>query len=257
MLAIFLRQWFVLRSLSLGFLLEKTSASFSTFFNFCNSSSFLFLSLEGPIFDLCEKQINQAQSERTALALKCRSEEDKLKLLSNQLEAQEKHKTEYLKRYEDAINDKQKISDDLAIRLSNLRSKYTTLEERCTAISKDLDLARRESADCRVKYEKSVQNQRTKDDKLLSHITSLESRYSGAEGKYEAAHEQATSAQEEALEWRRKYEVAAAQAKSALERVALIQDKVNNMAQERVDTVRAEFANFLAEKVGLFWNINA
>ncbi|KAF3332589.1 guanylate-binding protein 4-like protein [Carex littledalei] len=217
---------------------------------------FLRQCLEGPIFDLCAKQINQAQSERTALALKCRSEEDKLKLLSNQLEAQEKHKTEYLKRYEDAINDKQKISDDLAIRLSNLRSKYTTLEERCTAISKDLDLARRESADWRVKYEKSVQNQRTKDDKLLSHITSLESRHSGAEGKYEAAHEQATSAQEEALEWRRKYEVAAAQAKSALERVALVQDKINNMAQERVDTVRAEFADFLAEKEEEIKNLN-
>lgn len=207
--------------------------------------------------DLCSKQINQAESERTALALKCRSEEDKLKLLSKQLEAQEQHKTEYLKRYEDAINDKQKISDNLAIHLSNLRSKYSTLQERCTAISKDLDLARQESSNWRVKYEKSVQDHRAKDDILLSQITSLESRYSGSEGKYEAAREQVTSAQEEALEWRRKYEVAAAQAKSALEKVALVQDKINSMAQERVDTVRAEFVDFLAEKVGLCWNFNS
>jgi chromosome segregation ATPase len=227
------------------------SVSFSTIVT--SITSFIF-SLEGSILDLCAKQINQAESERTALALKCRSEEDKLKLLTYQLEAQEKHKAEYLKRYEDAINDKQKISDDLAIRLTNLRSKYSTLEERCTAISKDLDVARHESSNWRVKYEKSVHDHRVKDDMFLSQITSLETRYSGAEGKYEAAHEQATFAQEEALEWRHKYEVAAAQAKSALEKVALVQDKINSMAQERVDTVRAEFVDLLAEKVGLCWN---
>ncbi|KAJ4770225.1 Guanylate-binding protein [Rhynchospora pubera] len=217
---------------------------------------FLRQCLEGPILDLCTKQINLAESERTALALKCRSDEDKLKLLSKQLEAQEKHKTEYLKRYEDAINDKLKISEDLAIRLSNLRSKYATLEERCTAISKDLDLARQESSNWRTKYEKSVQEHRAEGDKLISQIASLEARYSGAEGKYEAAREQATSAQEEALEWRHKYEVAAAQAKSALERVALVQDKINSMAQERVDSVRAEFADFLAEKEEEIKNLN-
>lgn len=67
-------------------------------------------SLEGPILDLIKKQIDQIGSERSSLALKCRSIEDKMGLLSKQLEASETYKSEYLKRYEDAINDKKKLA---------------------------------------------------------------------------------------------------------------------------------------------------
>jgi len=67
---------------------------------------FYFCCLEGPVLDLLKKQLDQAESERGALLLKCRLNEDKLELLKKQLDANEKHKAEYLKCYEEVINKK-------------------------------------------------------------------------------------------------------------------------------------------------------
>jgi chromosome segregation ATPase len=87
-------------------------------------------------------------------------------------------------------------------------------------------------------------------------LASLESRYSSAEGKLGAAREQAASAQEEAAEWRKKYETAALQAKTALERLASVQEQINKIAQERESAIRAEFAIHLEEKViSIFFNL--
>ncbi|CAL9081572.1 unnamed protein product [Musa textilis] len=73
-----------------------------------SSLASLSCSLEGPIKDVFEKQLHQTDSERSILALKCCSNEDKLGLLKKQLAANEKHRSEYMKRYEDAIIDKKK-----------------------------------------------------------------------------------------------------------------------------------------------------
>ncbi|OAY84251.1 Guanylate-binding protein 2 [Ananas comosus] len=213
--------------------------------------------IEGPIMDLFIKQLNQAESERSALALKCRSNEDKLELLKKHHEANEKQRSEYLKRYEEATADKQKVSDDLSGRISNLRSKCSTLEERCMSISKELDLARRESSDWRVKYEQSLLEQKNEEEKFAAQRAALESRYSAAEGKLAAAREQAASADEEASEWRQKYEMAAAQAKSALERASAVQEKTNKLAQDREDVIRAELAAQFKEKEEQIKNMKA
>nr|CAD1839225.1 unnamed protein product [Ananas comosus var. bracteatus] len=213
--------------------------------------------IEGPIMDLFIKQLNQAESERSALALKCRSNEDKLELLKKHHEANEKQRSEYLKRYEEATADKQKVSDDLSGRIANLRSKCSTLEERCMSISKELDLARRESSDWRVKYEQSLLEQKNEEEKFAAQRAALESRYSAAEGKLAAAREQAASADEEASEWRQKYEMAAAQAKSALERASAVQEKTNKLAQDREDVIRAELAAQFKEKEEQIKNLKA
>ncbi|MCH80038.1 guanylate-binding protein 3-like, partial [Trifolium medium] len=91
---------------------------------------FLQQSLEGPVLDLIKKQMDRIGSEKSSIMLKCRSIEDKMGLLNKQLEASEKYKSEYLKRYEDAITDKKRISDDYMNRISNLQSKCSSLEER-------------------------------------------------------------------------------------------------------------------------------
>ncbi|KAL6640314.1 hypothetical protein ACP70R_022163 [Stipagrostis hirtigluma subsp. patula] len=211
-------------------------------------AAFLRQCLEGPILDLCLKLINEAEAERTSFGLRCRSNEDKLELLQKQLEASETQKSEYLKRYETAITEKQKVSADLSGHLSNLRTKCSTLEERCVSISKELDHVRHECSDWRAKYEQSVSKHKGEQDRFLAQLASLESRYSSAEGKLGAAREQAASAQDEAAEWKKKYETAAAQAKTALEKLASVQEQINKIAQERESSIRQEFATHLEEK---------
>ncbi|CAN6231439.1 unnamed protein product [Urochloa humidicola] len=183
-------------------------------------AAFLRQCLEGHILDLCLKLINEAESERTSFALRCRSNEDQLELLKKQLEASEAHKSEYIKRYETAVSEKQRTSADLSGHLANLRTKCSTLEERCVSISKELDHVRHECTDWRAKYEQSASQHKGEQDRYVAQLASLESRYSSAEGKLGAAREQAASAQDEAAEWKKKYETAAAQAKTALERLA-------------------------------------
>jgi len=204
--------------------------------------------LEGPILDLCLKLINETESERTSFTLRCRSNEDQLELLKKQLEANEAHKSEYLKRYEASISEKQRATADLSGNLANLRTKCSTLEERCVSISKELDHVRHECTDWRVKYEQSVSQHKAEQDRFVAQLASLKSRHSSAEGKLGAAQEQAASAQDEAAEWKKKYEMATLQAKTALERLASVQEQINKIAQERESAIREEFASHLEEK---------
>lgn len=63
-----------------------------------------------------------------------------------------------------------------------------------------------------------------------------------------AAREQVQSAQEEAEEWKRKYDVAVREAKFALEKAAVVQERSNKSMQSREDALRAEFAESLTKK---------
>lgn len=205
--------------------------------------------MEGPIQDLAKRQIDQIGSEKSSLALKCRSIEDKMALLNKQLEASEKYKSEYLKRYEEAINDKKKLSEDYTSRLTNLQSKYSSIEERCSSLSKALESAKQESMEWKRKYEYLLSKQKANEDQINSEIAILKSRSSAAEARLAAAREQSQSAQEEAEEWKRKYDVAVREAKAALEKAAVVQERSNKQTQLREDALRAEFSSTLSEKV--------
>ncbi|XP_057499849.1 uncharacterized protein LOC130784029 isoform X1 [Actinidia eriantha] len=211
-------------------------------------TGFLRQSLEGPVVDLIKKQIDQIGSEKSSVLLKCRSIEDKMGLLNKQLEASEKYRSEYLKRYEDAINDKKKLADDYMSRISNLQSKCSSLEERCSSLSKTLDSGRQESADWKRKYEQVLSKQKAEEGHASSEITILKSRSSAAEARLAASREQAQSAQGEAEEWKRKYDIAVRETKAALEKAAAVQDRTNTQTQLREDALRAEFSVSLAEK---------
>ncbi|XP_024987627.1 guanylate-binding protein 3-like [Cynara cardunculus var. scolymus] len=211
-------------------------------------TSFLRQSLEGPILDLVKKQIDHIVSEKSSLQLKCRSIEDKMELLSKQLEASEKYKSDYLKRYEDAINDKNKLSQDYMSRITNLQKNSSSLDERCSGLSRTLEAAKQESTEWKRKYELSLSKQKALEDQAGSEVANLKARNSAAEARLAAAQEQTMSAQEEAQEWKRKYDIAVREAKSALEKAAAVQDRSSKQTQHREDTLRAEFAGTLAEK---------
>ncbi|CAN4117472.1 unnamed protein product [Withania somnifera] len=209
---------------------------------------FLQQCLEGPLFDLIKKQTDQLGAEKTTLALKCRSIEDKMNLLNKQLEASEKYKSEYLKRYEDAINDKKQLADDYSSRITNLQSKYSSLEERYSSLSKTLTSAKHESAEWKRKYEQLLLKQKADEDQSSAEVSVLKSRTAAAEARLAAAKEQAESAQEEAEEWKRKYDIAVKEVKNALEKAASVQERANKETQLREDALRDEFSNTLADK---------
>ncbi|XP_015875127.3 uncharacterized protein LOC107411955 isoform X1 [Ziziphus jujuba] len=209
---------------------------------------FMQKSLEGPILDLVKQLINQVGSEKNSLLLKCRSIEDKLGLLNKQLEGSEKSKSEYLKRYEDAISDKKKLADEYMSRITNLQSNCSSLGERCSSLLKTLDSTKQESSEWKRKYDQVLSKQKAEEDQASSEIAVLKSRSSAAEARLAAAREQAQSAQEEAEEWKRKYDIAFREAKAALEKAAIVQERTTKETQKREDAIREEFANTLAEK---------
>ncbi|XP_075489182.1 uncharacterized protein LOC142528033 [Primulina tabacum] len=209
---------------------------------------FLQHSLEGPIMDLIRKQMDQIGTEKSSLALKCRSIEDKMGLLNKQLEASEKYKSEYLKRYEDAINDKKKLTDDYMSRITNLQKKCSSLEEKSSNLSKTLETERRELQDWKRKYYLVLSKQKAEEEQASAELAMLRSRSSAAEARLAASQEKAESAMEEAEEWKRKYDVAVREVKTALEKAASIQERTNHQAQAKEAALRAEFSRSLTVK---------
>lgn len=211
-------------------------------------ATFLRQSSEGPILDLVKRLIDQIGSERSSLMLKYRSIEDNMKLLKKQLEDSERYKSEYLKRYDDAINDKKKLADDYTSRINNLQGENISLREKSSSLSKTMDSLKNEISDWKRKYDQVLTKQKAMEDQVSSEIEVLKSRSTAAEARLAAAREQALSAQEEVEEWKRKYGVAVREAKAALEKAAIVQERTSKEMQQREDVLREEFSSTLAEK---------
>ncbi|KAJ8761398.1 hypothetical protein K2173_001529 [Erythroxylum novogranatense] len=209
---------------------------------------FLQQSLEGPIFDLAKRLNDQLGSEKSSLILKCRSIEDKMTLLSKQLEASERNKSEYMKRYDEAINEKKNLADDYMRRISDLQSSRSSLDERCSSLVKALESAKQEAIDWKRKHDQVLSKQKAVDDQTSAEIANLKSRSSAAEARLAAAHEQTRAAQEEAAEWKRKYDVTVRETKNALEKAAIVQERTSKETQLREDAMREEFSSHMAEK---------
>ncbi|XP_062097658.1 uncharacterized protein LOC133803580 [Humulus lupulus] len=111
------------------------------------------LSFEGPILDLTKRLIDQVGLEKNTLLLKCRSIEDNFALLNKQLEASDKSKSEYLKRYGEPIDEKKRLADEYMARIANLQSNCSSLGERYSSLLKALDTAKQDSVDWQRKYE--------------------------------------------------------------------------------------------------------
>jgi chromosome segregation ATPase len=228
---------------------KKIDYLFHLVFSSLNHFIGILCSLKGPLLDLFKRQLSQIEAERDSLRSCCTSSENQLALLKKQVEANEIHQTEYLKRYEEAISDKQKISKDYAARVTELQSKCSKLEERCVTLADTLDVTKRECSEWKRKHDRASTEQKAEEDKLRSQVAALESRVNMSEGRLAAVREQAESARDEASEWKKKYELAVAEAKSALQRAAIAQERTSKKVQEREDALRAELADQLAAKV--------
>lgn len=209
---------------------------------------FLQQSFEGPILDLVKKLIDKVGSEMSTLQTRYRMIEDNMALLKKRLEACESQKSEYINRYEDAINDKKKLSDEYMNRITDLQANRRSLEERYSSLSKTLDSTKQEAMDWKRKYEQAMSRQKAEVDQASSEVAALKSQSKAAQARLEAAREQAQSAQEEAEEWKRKYDIAVREAKAALAKAATVQERTNKQTQLREDALREEFASILAEK---------
>ncbi|KAL2627413.1 hypothetical protein AAZV13_07G171500 [Glycine max] len=209
---------------------------------------FLQQSFEGPVLDLVKRLIATVESEKRSHALQCRSIEEKVDLLTKRLEATEGEKSNYIKRYEDAINDKKKLMDEYKNCITDLQANRRSLDERYSSLLKTLDSTKQESMDWKRKYEQVLSRQKAEEDQASSEIAALKSRSGAAEARLAAAKEQAQSAQEEAEEWKRKYDIARREAQSALQKAANVQERTNKQTQLREDALREEFSGTLAEK---------
>ncbi|CAN1810614.1 Guanylate-binding protein 6 [Linum perenne] len=209
---------------------------------------FLQQSLEGPIHDLAKRLVDQVGTERTSLMLKCRSIEDKMALLNRQLEASEGHKSEYMRRYNEAINEKKQLADDYMKRIADMQTGHSSLEERYSSLRKALESAKEETSEWKRKHDLAMSKQKTVEGQINSEIAVLKSRSSAAEARMAAAHEQMRSAQEEAVEWKRKYDVTVRETKAALEKAAVAQERSSKETQLREDALREEFSVVLTDK---------
>ncbi|GAB2240038.1 hypothetical protein Droror1_Dr00020556 [Drosera rotundifolia] len=211
-------------------------------------SIFIRQSFEGPIFDLAKRQIDQNKSEKSSLSLKCCSIEDRIDLVRKQLEASEKQKSEYVKRYEDVINDMKKLSNEYTGQINNFQNKFNSLEGKYSSLLKTVDSAKLESSEWKRKYEQVLSNHKRYEEQAGVEIAMLKCRYSVADARLYAAREQAKSAQEKAEEWKRRLNFAATKTKAALEKAAVVHERSNKNMQAREDALRAEFSNTLSKK---------
>ncbi|KAB5560640.1 hypothetical protein DKX38_005597 [Salix brachista] len=209
---------------------------------------FLQQSLEGPILDLAKRLDDKIGSEKSSLMLRCRSMEDKMTLLHKQLEASEKDKSEYMKRYDEAINEKKKLADDYMRRINDLQSNRSSLDERCSSLVKALESANQETSSWKRKHDQVLSKQKADEEQAASEIAILKSRGSASDARLAAAHEQMRSAEEDAAEWKRKYDIAVRETKAALEKAANVQERTNKETQLREDALREEFSSHLVVK---------
>ncbi|KAM7262928.1 hypothetical protein ACFE04_000611 [Oxalis oulophora] len=209
---------------------------------------FLQQSLEGPLLDLIKRLLDQIGSDKSKVMLECRSIEEKMNLLRKQLEQSEKYKSEYSKRYDDAINDKKKLADDYMKRITNLQGDNSSLKERYSSLLKNVESAKQESLDWKRKHDQVLSKKKAEEDQVNSEVSVLKSRSQAAEARLAAAREQSQSAHEEAEEWKRKYDFAVREAKAALQKAAIVQERCSKETQIREDSLREQFSHSLAAK---------
>ncbi|KAF8118602.1 hypothetical protein N665_0004s0083 [Sinapis alba] len=211
-------------------------------------SMFLQQSLEGPIYDLTKRLIDNIAIEKNSLAVKFRSVEDAMKHLKQQLDDSERYKLEYQKRYDESNIDKKKLEDIYRERITKLQGENSSLNERCSTLVKTVESKQEEIKEWKRKYDQFVLKQKTVEDQLKSDMEVLRTRSTTSEARLAAAREQAKSAQEETDEWKRKYDYAVGEARSALQKAASVQERSGKETQLREDALREEFTLTLTEK---------
>lgn len=209
---------------------------------------FLQNSLEGPLMGITKRMNNQSTTESTAFQMKCRSLEDRLANVEKQLEGAQKDTEEWKRRYESLATEARSAEEAAGSRYMALQKTYNSLDEKYIMVSQQLEGSRKEAADWRTRYEATVTERKAGDEQLNVEVGALQSRCSAAEGRLAAAREQLQSAKEEALEWRRKHDLALEELHVTSERASAMCERVNKQAQDRQDALRDQFLSSIATK---------
>ena len=135
---------------------------------------FLQKSLAGPIHDLVKRASDKAAAEYSSLVLKGRSMGERLAFSAKQTEAAQRDAQDWKKRYENIMNDYNRASENAATQYANVQKKVTSLEEKNSTLSNQLESARKETVDWKSKYEQYLSAQRAETERLNAEIASFQ-----------------------------------------------------------------------------------
>lgn len=209
---------------------------------------FLQKSLAGPVHDLVKRASDKAAAEYSSLVLKGRSMGERLAFSAKQTEAAQRDAQDWKKRYENIMNDYNRASENAATQYANVQKKVTSLEEKNSTLSTQLEGAKKEVFDWKSKYEQYLSAQRAETERLNAEIASFQNRSSTAEARLSAVREQSESAKAEAAEWQRKYESLSVDSKVAVSKATSQKERALKQAQAREDSMRGEYAQRISEK---------
>ncbi|XP_013605651.1 PREDICTED: mitotic spindle assembly checkpoint protein MAD1 isoform X3 [Brassica oleracea var. oleracea] len=184
-------------------------------------SSFLKKSIQDILVHRRGNQMEELLSENSKLKLQHRSMESTIDLLSKQLEGGEKMRKEYQKRYEGAIHDMNKLSDQFKNRIHDLESKCKSIHDEHSNLMEVLGSTRLEAAEWKRKFEGTL------DENGVSNASIKRC--------------------DRSIDWKIKYENTISEQKAVSEKIAAMEERLKQ-ASAKEDGMRAEFSRVLDEK---------
>jgi chromosome segregation ATPase len=191
-------------------------------------SSFLRESVQDILVHRRGNQMDELMSENSKLKLQQQSLESTMNLLKKQLEGREKMNKEYQKRYESAIDDICKLSDQFKNRINDLESKCKSIHDEHSNLMEVLGSTRLEASEWKRKYEGTL------DENGVSNIRV------GVDASI-------TRCSNKLIDWKIKYENTVSEQKAVTEKIAAMEEKLKQ-ASTTEDGLRAEFSRVLDEK---------
>ncbi|CAH2039001.1 unnamed protein product [Thlaspi arvense] len=192
-------------------------------------SSFLRKSIQDILVHRRGNQMDELISENSKLKLQQRSVESTMGLLKKQLEGGEKTRKEYQKRYESAIEDMNKLSDQFKHRIHDLESKCKSTHHEHSNLMEVLGSTRLEASEWKRKYEETLDE---------NGVSSSNSRVGVDSGITRCSN---------SIDWKIKYENVVSEQNAVSEKIAAMEEKLKQ-ASATEDGMRAEFSRVLDEK---------
>ncbi|ESQ38832.1 hypothetical protein EUTSA_v10022496mg [Eutrema salsugineum] len=191
-------------------------------------SSFLRKSIQDILVHRRGKQMDELLFENSKLKLQHRSVESTMDSLKKQLEGGEKMRKEYQKRYESAIDDMNKLSDQFKHRIHDLESKCKSIHHEHSNLMDVLGSTRLEASEWQRKYEETLDE-------------------NGVSSNSRVGVDASITRCNKSIDWKIKYENIVSERKAVLEKIAAMEDKLKQ-ASAIEDGMRAELSRVLDEK---------
>lgn len=113
-------------------------------------------------------------AQYSSLEIKFSSMEETVYLAQNQAEAAQKDAHEWKKRYELAMADYKKASENSSFQYSALHKKVTTFKERQAVLTTELEETRKEALEWQVKYDRLLLERQRDEERLTYQLKSLQ-----------------------------------------------------------------------------------